>query len=124
MFRAIHEKLRRARDDAPRFRKLELTPTGARVVSTKSSNLIWQVEWAALEEIVAYKLDAYVVDHLCLGLRETGGQTFHVVDEETPGWNVLQGELKHRFGVDFSEWFARVAFPPFAENWTVLWKRS
>jgi hypothetical protein len=69
-------------------------------------------------------VDAITGDHLCLAFRQHGETGFHVTDEETPGWNSLLEELGNRFGVHHDAWFSKVAFPPFAENWTALWRAA
>jgi hypothetical protein len=124
----ILEKLRsaflRSRDGDAAQRRLEVTAEGARVWSAKSGRTVWQIRWDVLDEIVAFKADALVVDHICIGFRESDAPSFHVVDEETPGWNDLISELSRRFGVTFESWFESVAFPAFAENRTTLWLRG
>jgi hypothetical protein len=83
---------------------------------------LWQVRWTELDEIVAFKVDAMTVDHVCLGFRERGTTVFHVTDEDTPGWAELREALEARFALDVENWFSRVASSAFAENRTVLWR--
>jgi hypothetical protein len=68
-------------------------------------------------------VDALTVDHMCLGFRRRGEDTYLVTDEDTVGWEELNAELLRRFGVDVGNRYADIALPPFATNWTVLWAR-
>jgi len=77
-----------------------------------------------VEEIVAYKIDALTYDHVCLAFRRAGDSSFLVVGEDTPGWNELNDQLRHAFGISSNEWFGQVAIPAFAENRTTLWTRA
>jgi hypothetical protein len=116
--------LRRYRDAEPQYRRLDVSPDGVRLTSSKSGREIWAVRWDELDEIVAYKEDAGVVDHICLAFRKRGEDSFHVTDEETAGWEDLNRALTERFGIEKSRWHGGVAAPAFAENWTVLWRRA
>jgi hypothetical protein len=111
-------------DNDPMQRRLEIDDAHVRLWSARSGHTLWSIEWERLDEIVAYKVDAMTVDHLCLAFRERDSATFHVTDEETPGWQELNAALATRFGIQSAQWFERVAFPAFAQNWTVLWSRA
>jgi hypothetical protein len=124
MLERLRTAFRNFNDFAPEHRRLALAPEDLTLFSAKSSSEQWRVRWSQLEEIVAYKVDAITVDHLCLAFRQHGETAFHVIDEETPGWNSLLEELGNRFGVHHDAWFTKVAFPPFAENWIVLWRAA
>jgi hypothetical protein len=43
-------------------------PPGYVLISAKSTRTLWSVRWEGLDEFVAYKVDAYVVDRVCLAL--------------------------------------------------------
>lgn len=122
MIERLKDALRRYRDADPQYRRLDVGPDGVRLTSSRSGREIWAVQWDQLDEIVAYKVDALTVDHVCLALRIKGEGSFHVTDEETAGWEALNGALAERFGVEKSLWHGEVASPAFAENWTVLWR--
>lgn len=122
MIEKLKDALKRYQDAEPRFRRLDVTSHGVRLTSSKSGRDLWTVRWDELDEVVAYKVDAAIVDHVCLAFRKRGEDSFHVADEETAGWEELNGALEERFGIEKSRWFGDVALPAFAENWTVLWR--
>lgn len=108
----------------PRNRILVLTDRGVSLRDTVLERDLWTVAWDDVQQIVAFEVDAYVVDQICLGFAVDASGRLHVADEETPGWEALNGELARRFGVVFEQRFCDVAFPPFARNETVLWRRG
>jgi len=122
MIERLKDALRRYRDAEPRYRRLDVSPDGVRLTSSKSGREIWTVRWDELDEIVAYKVDAMIFDHICLAFRKRAEDSFHVTDEETAGWEDLNRALAERFGIEESRWHGDVAAPAFAENWTVLWR--
>jgi hypothetical protein len=99
-----------------------LTVTSSKVVLHDRADgpELWSLDWEEVDEIVAYKVDALTVDHICLGFRRRGEDTYLVTDEDTAGWEKLNAELLRRFGVDVGSRYADIALPPFATNWTVL----
>lgn len=124
MLEHLRTTFRNFNDFAPAHRQLAFSRDDLTLFSAKSGRDLWRVRWSQLEEIVAYKVDAITVDHLCLAFRQRGETAFHVTDEETPGWNSLLEELGNRFGAFQETWLTNVAFPPFAENWTVVWRAA
>ena len=105
-------------------RVLRVSGDGVELADAVIGDTLWRFKWAELQEIVAFKVDGFTVDHICLGFRDGAGSLLHVTDEDTPGWRELNDELAARYGVVFESWFASVAFPAFKENWTVLWTRK
>jgi hypothetical protein len=124
MFDKVRAALRRFNDAAPQHRRIRVSEQNLALVSAKSDRILWQVRWGDLKEIVAYKVDAITVDHICLGFRSSDHDWLDIATEETPGWEVLCDELDRRFGVAYETWFAQVAFPAFARNLTVLWRAA
>jgi hypothetical protein len=123
MIEKLKIALARLNGPAPPHRRIEVSDTGVRLLSAKSGRVLWAVRWDSVEDIIAYKVDAVIVDHICIGLREHGETRVCVADEDTPGWSELNLTLEKRFGLVQASWFPGVAFPPFAENWTTLWTR-
>jgi hypothetical protein len=115
--------LRLFRIQHPSSRALRVTADAVELLDAVLNRPLWRFEWRNLEEIIAYKVDAITMDHLCLGFRESGRDTFVVTDEKTPGWNALNEELDTQFGVAFEQWAPSVAHPPFKENRTTLWRK-
>jgi hypothetical protein len=108
----------------PANRIVVVSDTGLAVEDALLEETVWSVRWDAIEEIIAFKRDMLTVDDLCLGILPLGGRSYHVCDEDMPGWAEANRALERRFGIRFAEWFPAVAHPAFAENTTVLWRRA
>ena len=103
---------------------LRVTPLGADLIHGTADRTFWSVQWSDIDEIIAFKIDTITFDRLCIALRLQQDGAYVTTDEETPGWKELNQQLLLTFGVSFDKWFGVVAFPPFAENRTVLWSRD
>jgi len=79
--------------------------------------------WDKVDAVIAYKQDIYTMDQIRLGFVTTGGTI--VVTEDMQGWDELVQQLPIRLpnALSFSEWWERVAQPPFALSLTTLYKR-
>jgi hypothetical protein len=87
--------------------------------------MIWQIEWASIDEIIAWKRDLLTVDCICMGFAWAGSDVLKIVDEEMIGWDELQAAIEQRLGVKYAEgWWREVAIPAFAENRRIVWKRG
>ena len=85
----------------------------------------FEVAWDRVERVVAFKLDCYVHDLVCLGFVLTNlPDRMYVVDEEAVGYTELMAELARRYPSIDPDWYHKVAQPPFARNEKVLWERS
>ena len=82
------------------------------------------LKWSAVTEVVAYKRDVFAFDLICLAFDTSDGSL--EINEEMPGWSQLVGRLPSLIpGMPkFSEWWERVAQPPFAPCVTTLFKRA
>ena len=78
------------------------------------------VRWSDVLEIVTFKKDLITTDCVCLAFRRATSDTYAEVNEEIPGFGKLADELPRRFSDVPEDWFARIAQPPFATNWTRL----
>jgi len=87
----------------------------------KGVNLISQVRWMDVEQVVAFKLDLGTTDCICLGFR-TGDWITHV-KEEMGGYTELVEAMQREFPDYEKDWWCRVAFPAFATNYTTVWER-
>jgi len=76
-----------------------------------------------VREVVGFKSDHFSIDEVCLGFRieEAGSPVRIWVDEDDRGFKQFLPEVEKRFNID-PEWFAKVAYPAFVQNWTTLWK--
>lgn len=80
-------------------------------------------QWEQLVTIHAWKQDRFAFDQIWLGF-ETAGRAEQVcVHEEMKGFDALVEEMGRRCpGID-ANWLSKVARPPFAENYQVIWHR-
>ena len=89
----------------------------------KRGRVLWQICWDEVIRICAYKVDAYVVDQIVIGLMVDCETGYYCCTEDLIGWDKLNAELGRRYGVKMDDWWPGVAFPPMVENFTVLWER-
>jgi hypothetical protein len=54
---------------------------------------LWQVRWADVQEIFAFKQDCWIYDNICLGFRVSEDGSYYWVNEDTPGYAALLQEL-------------------------------
>ena len=86
--------------------------------------LRWQLRWNEIIRICAYKTDAFVYDIICMEFGVEGATAHFCCDEEQKGWKELKAEIRRRYDLKVKAWWSTVAFPAFAENFTVIWERS
>lgn len=76
--------------------------------------------WADIESIFAYKRDLYTVDELDIDVFTKDGYRLHLIEEQ-PGWYQFILKIKEVFpGVD-KEFDAKLMFPPFKTNLTLVY---
>jgi hypothetical protein len=83
------------------------------------------VHWSEVVRVLALKRDLGMVDQICLAFVCRDGASVEL-DEEMGGWSALTEALpSHLSGcVPWTEWFRKVAHPPFATNLTEIYVRS
>jgi hypothetical protein len=111
---------RRTRDRG----RIELTAD--RFAVWRDDDGCYQLRWDEIDRVAAWKADLFCYDLICLGFHRVGddAETVHLVDEEMSGYHALVKELERRHGAAMEpEWWSKVALPPFATNYTVLWPR-
>jgi hypothetical protein len=86
---------------------------------------VWHlVRWGDIDEIIAYKRDLMSVDLICAAFStESGALELH---EEQDGWEELMRVVPdHLKGArSYAEALRDVAFPAFATNKTILYRRT
>lgn len=84
----------------------------------------WEVAWAQVREVVAFKGDRFIVDDVCLSILV--GERWLEVHEEMQGWDELVAGLDSRIMgmTPSSEWRPRVVHPPFSRNEEVIFRRA
>ena len=80
-----------------------------------------RIEWGEVKSLVAFKVNKLTYDSICLQIDY--GQNISIVAlEETEGWESLVKGVKANFPSVNSTWDIDIIQPPFAENFTVLYK--
>jgi hypothetical protein len=95
------------------------------VVSTSGSRQPNEaLSWGEVDTVIAYKRDLYAMDLICLAFGTSEGAI--EVHEEMQGWPQLVEQLPSRLAdmPPLSDWWERVAKPPFALSATTLYKRG
>ena len=85
------------------------------------------VKWTEVLEVRAYKMDLISRDLVCLSvLTGTDGIASRSMQlhEDMPGWYTLLEELQVNLPGCRQDWWAEVAFPAFAANERVIFKRE
>jgi hypothetical protein len=98
---------------------IALAPHGFSVLDVPTP--LFEVAWADVREIVAYKEDLFSYDEICLGFRTDAAANYWRLTEEFSNYKILLLELERRFPDIRTDWFHEVAYPEFATNWTTLW---
>jgi hypothetical protein len=84
----------------------------------------WELPWAEVEEVHAFKRDLLATDKICLAFKRSGREEYYEIHEEKEGYHDLLKILPCRLlGFDL-EWFCAVAFPAFKTNHQIVWKKS
>ena len=104
-----------------RRQRIFLTHSGVGVADAARGGPVWQCQWEEVREVVAWKVDVFTYDVICIGFRISDEAKYLFVSEEAAGYGELLAALKYQYGIRLQDWFQQVAFPAFRENWTVLW---
>jgi hypothetical protein len=80
--------------------------------------------WSEIDEIRAFKKDLMTTDLMRLVLNKSGEENYFVIHEEMAGYyDLLEAMQKYLPGFNLT-WVLDVAFPAFAANHIVVWKRA
>ena len=88
----------------------------------KLKDSIETIKWAEIDEINAFKKDVYAYDLVAMEI--VCGRNSFSVNEETPGWFQLVIKLKEIFESIPEDWEVTITQPPFATNFTTIYKRK
>jgi len=82
------------------------------------------LKWNEVRTVLAYKRDLYATDLICIGFTSPEGTI--EVDEEMQGWSQFVEWLPRLLPgtPPLSDWWERVAKPPFSPCVTKLFERS
>jgi hypothetical protein len=100
-----------------------LSSDAERLTITSSTGKVLEMPWADVAEVHAFKRDLIVYDLICLLFTGDSKRCIEI-NEDMAGYRGLLEQLpEHLPG--FSEgWHFAVAFPAFATNHQVVWRRS
>lgn len=83
------------------------------------------VAWADVDAILAYKIDAYVVDQIRLGLIVDGGKPLELSEADDGFQTLVEALPDHLPGCEsMGEWWFNVAFPAFERCERVIYRRA
>ncbi len=80
------------------------------------------INWSEINQINAYKKDVYAYDLVVMEI--VFGENALSINEETPGWFQLVIKLKEVFESIPKDWQIIITQPPFATNYTTIYKRE
>ena len=79
------------------------------------------IQWQNVEKLTGYKIDLMEFDEICLNIVTNDGS--FTISEDTPGWYRFVKESKEVFpGID-KDWDAKIVYPSFATNLTILYEK-
>jgi hypothetical protein len=105
--------------DVVKFDELGLTRI------TIDSDVSSMLAWSEIVAVYAFKLDLIAVDQICFAFEVAPDQPALVVTDEDGGFGDLI-RLLPTYLPGFpteQQWWGVIAQPPFATNWTQLWKK-
>lgn len=80
-----------------------------------------RVNWCDVRGIAAYKSDVFTVDRIEVAFNIGDLWNSPAATEEMTGYDELVKEIERRYPNYDQYWWRKVAFPPFAFCWTVIW---
>ena len=81
-----------------------------------------QIKWKDITEINAYKADLMTIDRIEMEI--VYGNKSLMVSEDLPGWYQFVIKTKKVFSTIPHEWENEITQPPFATNWTNIYKKE
>jgi len=78
-----------------------------------------KVRWASIERIIAYKVDLFTTDLICLDIEFNGKKL--TISEEVPGWFQFIKKVNSTLSDIPKNWELQVANPAFQANCTTIY---
>lgn len=85
-----------------------------------NGNVKHQIAWDEIEKIIAYKIDLFTVDEICIDI--IIGSTVYTISEEFHNWGAFLKAIEDRLPSK-KNWFPEVAHPAFKRNETMLFEK-
>lgn len=79
--------------------------------------------WEAIAEMIAYKVDYVTIDQIRLEIFLAGSDAGYTVTEEIDGFGLFVEDLSESLPGYDAGWHAKVVFPAFERNETVVYRR-
>jgi hypothetical protein len=70
------------------------------------------------------KEDLWSYDEICIGIQLNNSEDYFKITESFSGYKEFIQFLESRFSGIHTDWFTEVAFPAFAHNLKILWKKE
>jgi len=102
-------------------RRIHLLPGGVEMIDLRTRKSLWRFDWRDVKEITTFKIDAYVIDHICLGFRTRDEFDYAVVAQEDENWNTLCDAMQNQLAIDWPRAWLHVVSPAFVANRTTIW---
>lgn len=77
--------------------------------------------WAQVIEIVAYKMDLFTTDEICLDVILPS--FMFTLTESHAEWDVLTKSMEETFPSIGADWFSKAMFPAFATDAMTIYKK-
>jgi hypothetical protein len=91
--------------------------------SIQIENSIKEINWNEINSMLAYKVDLYATDIICLEIYCSNDFHF-LINEETSGWFKFLENSKKMLPQIIENWEMNIAVPAFANNLTLIYDRE
>ena len=86
--------------------------------------MFWGLRWDDVVRVVAFKLDRFSTDTICVGFQcADDADRVWCVEEEWTGYKALEKKLDEYTNGAWRQKWSSVAHPTFEFNWTEVWER-
>ena len=80
-----------------------------------------RINWREVKQVIAYKADQFTFDDLILGFRTEEEDSFHLINEDMPGFSSLLELMPLRLDLPDPDWWIKVIQPAFKTNLTTIY---
>ncbi|KGO86680.1 hypothetical protein [Flavobacterium suncheonense] len=91
--------------------------------SIKFENSVDSINWSEINSMIAYKMDLYTTDLICLEIYCSNNLNFKI-NEETPGWFRFIENSKKMLPNITENWESSIVLPAFATNLTLIYDKE
>lgn len=91
--------------------------------SIQIGNSIKEISWSEINFMLAYKVDLYTTDIICLEIYYSNHLNFKI-NEETPGWFLFLENSKKMLPKIMANWEMNIAIPAFETNLTLIYDKE